>query len=326
LFSKGYFLILAILLMMNVLLKNGLYCYFFLFMHVLLVCQVHAQQEAQFTYSTQSYNPAYVGFNEEKSIIALYRAQWIGVEGAPKTQVLHYGSPTKWKGLSIGFGLLNDKIGPTSETMANIDMSYTIFLSSDVKVAFGIKASAHLLDINLSLLNQDYNLGPDPVLNNSIDNRFSPNIGAGVFYYTPDYYIGLSVPSFLETLYFDQSSLSKAKEETHFYLNSGFVKEVTPDLLLRPSFLIKAVAGAPLQTDIAVAVLLKGKVSFGFSYRVRAAISGLFGYQFSDHFFTGISYDRAATDLGQEIFNSGSLELVLKYRFANSRSNIRFNF
>ena len=166
----------------------------------------------------------------------------------------------------------------------------------------------------------------NPVLNNSIDNRLSPNIGAGVFYYTPDFYLGLSVPTFLETQYFENSSLSKAKEKMHFYLHTGFVKEVSNEVLLRPSVLFKAVAGAPLQTDLSLAMLLKDKVTFGLSYRVKAAVSGLIGYQFSDHFFTGISYDRAATDLGQEIFNSGSIELVLKYRFTKTPSKIRFNF
>jgi len=291
--------------------------------------KLYAQQEAQFTqfiHSTQSYNPAYVGLDGEKSLVALYRAQWIGIEGAPKTQVINYGSPTRWKGLAIGFGLLNDKIGPTSETLLNLDFSYNVDLSSDIRVAFGIKVSAHLLDINFSLLNQDYSLGPDPVLKSSIDNRLSPNIGAGVFYYTPDFYLGLSVPTFLETQYFENSSLSKAKEKMHFYLHTGFVKEVSNEVLLRPSVLFKAVAGVPLQTDLSLAMLLKDKVTFGLSYRVKAAVSGLIGYQFSDHFFTGISYDRAATDLGQEIFNSGSIELVLKYCFTKTPSKIRFNF
>lgn len=296
----------------------------------LLLGQVsYGQQEVQFTqfiHSTQSYNPAYVGLDGEKSLVALYRAQWIGIEGAPKTQVINYGSPTRWKGLAIGFGLLNDKIGPTSETLFNLDFSYTVDLSTDARMVFGIKVSAHLLDINFSLLNQDFSFGPDPVLNNSIDNRLSPNIGAGVLYYTPDYYLGLSVPSFLETLYFDHSSFSKAKEKLHFYLSSGFLIDINYDLVLRPSFLMKALAGAPLQTDLSLAMLLKEKVTFGLSYRVKAAVSGFIGYQLSDHFFTGISYDRAATDLGQEIFNSGSLELVLKYRFRNNRSNVRFNF
>ena len=299
------------------------------FSFLLLGPLLYGQQEAQFTqfiHSTQSYNPAYVGLDGEKSLVALYRAQWIGIEGAPKTQVINYGSPTRWKGLAIGFGLLNDKIGPTSETLLNLDISYTIDLSSDARIAFGIKASAHILDINFSLLNQDYSLGPDPVLNNSIDNRLYPNIGAGVFYYTPDFYLGLSVPTFLEPQYFENSSLSKAKEKIHFYLHTGFVKEVSNEVLLRPSVLFKAVAGAPLQTDLSLAMLLKDKVTFGLSYRVKAAVSGLIGYQFSDHFFTGISYDRAATDLGQEIFNSGSIELVLKYRFTKTPSKIRFNF
>lgn len=75
--------------------------------------KLYAQQEAQFTqfiHNTQSYNPAYVGFNGEKSLTALYRAQWIGVEGAPKTQLINYSAPSRWRGLSMGFGLVNDKI------------------------------------------------------------------------------------------------------------------------------------------------------------------------------------------------------------------------
>jgi type IX secretion system PorP/SprF family membrane protein len=291
--------------------------------------KLYAQQEAQFTqfiHNTQSYNPAYVGFNGEKSLTALYRAQWIGVEGAPKTQLINYSAPSRWRGLSMGFGLVNDKIGPTTETVVNLDVSYTISLNASSQIAFGIKAGAHILDINYNLLNQDFSLGPDPILNNAIDNRFAPNVGAGVFYYTPNFYIGFSVPTFLETLYFDQSSFLEAKDKMHFYLNSGFALALSNGLILRPSFLVKTVTGAPLQTDLSAAVLLKERVSFGLSYRLKAAVSGLVGYQFSEEFFIGISYDRAATDLGQEIFNSGSLEVVLKYQFRKNVARSNFSF
>ena len=279
---------------------------------------LYAQQDAQYTqflYNTQTYNPAFVGMTGNKVITALYRAQWIGVEGAPRTQSLYYSAPSRLKGLSVGFGLLNDKVGPSSETFFDLDVSYTVALSTKTNLAFGIKASANLLDINYSTLIQDLSQGSDPLLSNNIDNRFSPNIGAGVLFYNEDFFLGMSIPSFLETLHFDRSSLSEAKEKMHLYVSSGFVKELSPELLMRPSIIVKAVAGAPIQTDISTSFLLKEKISFGVSYRFKAALSGLIGYQFSEELFVGISYDKAATDLGRDIFNSGSTEIIFRYNF-----------
>lgn len=299
-----------------------------------LVClmiglSLNAQQDAQYTqfmYNTQSYNPAFVGLSAEKSVVALLRSQWMGVEGAPKTQMISYNAPTKMNNLSIGIGIVNDKIGPTSETYFDLDFSYKIALSGNSFVNFGIKASAHLLDINYNLLTQDTSLGSDPLLAQNIDNRFSPNIGAGVLYYQDDFFIGFSVPSFLETLHFDRSSLSEAREKMHFYVTSGLVVDIDQNLLLRPSLLVKAVPGAPIQMDVSATAMLKEKLSFGLSYRLQAALSGLVGYQVSNELFVGLSYDRAATSLGRDLFNSGSLEAVVRYNFGSQTNTNKPRF
>ncbi len=299
-----------------------------------LVClmiglSLNAQQDAQYTqfmYNTQSYNPAFVGLSGEKSVVALLRSQWMGVEGAPKTQMISYNAPTKMNNLSMGIGIVNDKIGPTSETYFDLDFSYKIALSGNSFVNFGIKASTHLLDINYNLLTQDTSLGSDPLLAQNIDNRFSPNIGAGVLYYQDDFFIGFSVPSFLETLHFDRSSLSEAREKMHFYVTSGLVIDIDQNLLLRPSLLVKAVPGAPIQMDVSATAMLKEKLSFGFSYRLQAALSGLVGYQVSNELFVGLSYDRAATSLGRDLFNSGSLEAVVRYNFGSQTNSNKPRF
>ncbi len=47
-----------------------------------------AQQDAQYTqymYNTMSVNPAYAGSRGQLSFAGLYRAQWIGLDGAPET-------------------------------------------------------------------------------------------------------------------------------------------------------------------------------------------------------------------------------------------------
>lgn len=290
---------------------------------------LNAQQDAQYTqfmYNTQSYNPAFVGLSGEKSVVALLRSQWMGVEGAPKTQMISYNAPTKMNNLSMGIGIVNDKIGPTSETYFDLDFSYKIAFSGNSFVNFGIKASAHLLDINYNLLTQDTSLGSDPLLAQNIDNRFSPNIGTGVLYYQDDFFIGFSVPSFLETLHFDRSSLSEAREKMHFHVTSGLVVDIDQNLLLRPSLLVKAVPGAPIQMDVSATAMLKEKLSFGLSYRLQAALSGLVGYQVSNELFVGLSYDRAATSLGRDLFNSGSLEALVRYNFGSQTSTNKPRF
>ena len=155
-----------------------------------------AQQDAQYTqymYNTASVNPGYAGSRGHLSIAALHRSQWVGLDGAPVTQTLNLHSPIGYRGVGLGLSIVNDKIGPTSETYADIDFSYTLHLSTEARLSFGFKASAHLLDIRYSELNQ---IAPDNTLSQDIDNKFSPNFGAGVYYHNEKFYLGLSVPRF----------------------------------------------------------------------------------------------------------------------------------
>ncbi len=185
-----------------------------------------SQQDAQYTqymYNTVSVNPGYAGSRGHISIAALHRSQWVGLDGAPVTQTLNIHSPIGYRGVGLGMSIVNDKIGPTSETYFDIDFSYTVHTSTEGRLSFGLKGSAHLLDVRFSELNQDISNGSDPSLQQNIDNRFSPNFGAGVYYRTNKFYAGLSVPRILQTSYFDESSLSTAKEQMNLYFITGYV-------------------------------------------------------------------------------------------------------
>ncbi len=144
--------------------------------------------------------------------------------------------------MGMGFSIVNDQIGPTSETNFDIDFSYTLQLARKSRLSFGLKASGQLLDIRFSELNQD--LGHLIQLCNKISmNRFSPNVGGGVYYHTDRFYAGLSVPRFLETSHFDESSLSTAKEQMNFYLITGYVLDMSAFWKFKPTLLIKACSG-----------------------------------------------------------------------------------
>ncbi|MGV8815382.1 MAG: type IX secretion system membrane protein PorP/SprF [Gelidibacter sp.] len=278
-----------------------------------------AQQDAQYTqymYNTQVVNPAYAGSRGVFSIAALYRSQWIGLDGAPTTQTLNINSPVS-KRLGIGMSIVNNEIGngTNQNTYFSLDYAYTIPTSSTGKLSLGLKAGGHLLDVNLAKL-RNYNPGLHASDDIGVDKKFSPNFGAGIYYHTDRFYTGLSVPNFLQTTHFETAEGSNSyqmKESMEYYLISGFVTDINYNLKLKPAVLIKAVSGAPLQVDLSATLLYNEKFSLGAAYRWDAAVSALFGFQINEKMMLGMAYDRETTELGGTQYNDGSLEVFLRF-------------
>lgn len=274
-----------------------------------------AQQDAQYTqymYNTIAVNPAYAGSRETLSIFGLYRTQWVGLDGAPKTANFSVNTPIG-KNLGLGVSVVSDKIGPQDKNNIAVDFSYSIDVSDAYKLSFGIKASAGLLNVDFTKLNI-YD-PTDPRFQDNIDNKFLPNIGAGIYLHSDKAYIGLSAPYILETNHYDDSDNNAATfiatERIHFYGIAGYVFDLSPSLQFKPSVLTKAVEGAPLQVDLSGNFLINQKFTAGLAYRWDASYSALLGFQASQSWFIGYAYDRDSTKLAN--YNSGSHEIFLRY-------------
>ena len=285
--------------------------------------RLFAQQDAQYTqymYNTVSVNPAYAGSRGHISAAALYRSQWVGLDGAPETQTLNVHSPIGYQGIGLGASIVRDRIGPTAEDNFGVDFSYTVYTSTEGRLSFGLKGSLNLLDVRFSELNQ---FAVDPILENNIDNRLSPNIGAGIYYHNQKFYAGLSVPQFLETSHFDEESLSTAKEQMNFYFITGYVWDLNSYLKFKPTLLAKAVQGAPLQVDLSANFMLSDTFILGAAYRWDAAVSGMMGFNISNKLLIGLAYDRETTALGSTTFNDGSFEVIFRYDFISTKSSLK---
>ena len=281
----------------------------------------YSQQDAQYTqymYNTISVNPAYAGSRGVLSIAALHRSQWVGLDGAPTTQTLNFHTPVS-EHVGLGLSVVNDEIGngTNQDTYIDAAFSYTVHTSEEGKLSFGLKAGGHLFNVDFTKLR---NYGAESNLPN-IDNKFSPNFGAGIYYHTDKYYAGLSVPNFLQTEHFDSSDTNSssliAQERMNFYFITGYVFELRNNVKFKPAALVKAVKGAPLQVDLSANFLFNDKFSLGAAYRWDAAISALFGFQLNDQLMLGLAYDKETTDLGATRFNDGSFEIMLRYEFLN---------
>ena len=276
----------------------------------------YAQQDSQFIqymYNTININPAYAGSKESMNIFALHRTQWVGLDGAPVTNTVSINTPLNGSNLGLGISIINDKIGPSDENDISVDFSYTIHTSDRYKLSFGLKATANLLNIDFSKLSQyDTN---DYLFQVNIDNKFSPNIGVGLYLYSKNTYFGLSAPNLLETTHFDRyankGSSLVAREVIHYYFIAGHVFDLSADIKFKPSMLTKMVYGSPMQVDVSGNFMFNNKFVAGVAYRWSAAISAMVGFQATDSWFIGYGYDLETTRLSN--YNSGSHELFLRY-------------
>ena len=278
----------------------------------LLSLETKAQQDPQYTqymYNTMSVNAGYAGQRNVLSTTALYRTQWVGIDGAPKTITFGIHSPLRNERIGLGLNIVSDQLGPAKETSIDANLSYTIPIdeSGDLELSFGLKGGLHFLDT-------DWNKGrfqnPDVLFNENI-NLISPTLGAGLYLHSDTWYLGLSVPNILNTEHYDDFQESIATERLHYFLIGGYVFDLSERTKLKPAFLVKGVSGAPLIADLSVNALFNDKFTLGLAYRWDDSVSGLLGFQINPGLFMGYAYDATTTALNN--YNSGTHEIMLRF-------------
>ena len=291
-----------------------------LFAMLLVGLVSYSQQDSQYTqymYNTETVNPAYAGSRGVMSIFGLYRTQWVGLDGAPKTGAFSINSPIENTNLGVGVTFINDQIGPTVDNTIAADISYTIQTSEVYKLSFGIKGTADLFNLDVTKLN--YTDQADPLLQN-LHNNFSPNVGAGVYFHSDKSYFGLSIPDFFQTKRYSDNDIAVYKERMNLYVIGGYVFDLSPDLKFKPAFLAKTVEGAPLQLDLSGNFLINDKFMLGAAWRWSAAASFMAGFQISDGLYIGYGYDLDTTKLAH--YNSGSHEVFLRFELFKRQDRI----
>jgi len=275
--------------------------------------QIEAQQDPQVTqymYNMNIVNPAYAGSTEAISLGLLGRTQWVGLDGAPKTVTFSIHSPVG-KNIGLGMSVVSDKIGPVNESNLNADFSYTLKTSDIGKLALGLKAGVTFQDLGLATITT---VSPDVNFTDNINNTF-PNFGVGAFYYTDKFYAGIAMPNMIKSNHFEKQGgiISKATEKMHYFINSGYVFDITENLKFKPSVLLKAVTGSPVSMDLSSNFLINERLELGASYRIDDSFSGLVNFAVNQNLRIGYAYDHTISNLGD--YNSGSHEVIVRYDF-----------
>lgn len=274
----------------------------------------YGQQDPQYTqyqYNPMTVNPGYTGSRGHLTILSLYRSQWVGLEGSPKTITFSLDSPI---GLFDGAGLsiIRDEWGPASETYLDANYAHQLVLNrKGDRLSLGLKAGVRFFSIDFSKgLRRD---DDDAQFNENINGKLLPTAGVGAFYFTEKAYLGLSVPNLFPSEHYDREIERKSDERMHFNLIGGYVFDLNTDLKFKPSFLVKQVTGAPLSVDVSANFLLYETLNLGVNYRWNDSVAGILGFQLSPQFNIGYAYDYTTGELTN--YNTGSHEIFLRYQW-----------
>jgi type IX secretion system PorP/SprF family membrane protein len=266
-------------------------------------------------YNMNVINPAYAGSRENLSFGLLYRTQWVGIDGAPKTGTFFGHLPVGEK-VGLGLSVISDEIGPVKETNAYADFSYTLQLGGEHRLAFGIKAGATFHDRGLGDI--DLIDANDPFFNNVTG--VTPNIGAGAFYYTDNYYLAFSVPNILSSVKLDANGTEYGTEVSHYFLTGGYVFQLSPNTKLKPSFLVKSAFDAPTSFDVNLNALFFEKLEVGASYRLDDSFSGLINFAITPSLRIGYAYDAVQSDIKRYAPSSHEFMLLFDLNFPKNVS------
>jgi type IX secretion system PorP/SprF family membrane protein len=279
--------------------------------------QGFAQQDPQFTqymYNMSVINPAYA--TAEEGILnlgGLYRTQWVGLEGAPKTGTFFAHTPVNDK-IELGLSFTNDNIGDiVNENNIYADFAYVLPVGLESKLSLGLKAGFTFFNANFDgFVLQSGNVSTDIAFNENISKTF-PNLGIGAFFFTDTYYLGLSAPNMLSTKHLENENGINATgvQNVHYFFTGGYVFDINENLKLKPAFMGKAVKGAPLALDITANVLINEKVEAGLGYRLGDAISALVNFRVTPELRIGYAYDYTTSNLST--YNSGSHEIFILF-------------
>lgn len=285
--------------------------------------QLQAQQDAmysQYMFNPFAVNPAYAGSRSSLSGVILGRKQWSGIDGAPTTGTFAVHSPFKGKNFALGFNAIVDKIGPATNTGALLTYAYHLKLGKG-KLSFGLRGGIYSNRLDKSVLIFDD--GSDVNNTGGYYQKIVPTFDFGGYYYTERFYLGLSSNHILTsgTTSFDSvannSSTVFSTYDRHFMLASGYAFAINPDLVLKPSCLIKYVHGAPVNVDVNLSVLLKKVFWVGLSVRSSKDIVAVLEYNFSNFMRIGYSYDFSFGPV--RTYTTGSHEIFLGFDIDVSR-------
>lgn len=295
---------------------------------ILLSCSFAAgQQLPYFTQTNSNYyflNPAVTGTKKLIDLRVNYRTQWVGFEGAPKTQSISLHSRLFKGMMGVGGYMYKDETGLVKHN--NYGLSYAFHVKfPDVEFSIGLSGNMmrYYFDGTQSTIHNTHDKAVDRSI---VASDWVPNGNVGVLLYNDRFHFGISVLNLMETPadFYEADTLKKGKlgTEAHTFLSLGY-NFSTADLIWEHTLQASALTGAPLLVDYNLRIHIQEQLFAGFAVRLKDAVALQAGYTWKQQLQLGYSYDLVVSKLRQ--YQSGTHEIVLVFRSDIFKSKKRNN-
>lgn len=325
-------------------------CLFFALSSVIGFCVV-AQQRPHYTqYILNNYilNPAISGIENYTDVKLSARDQWVGLNGAPQTFYLTVHAPlgkkdyktsatsyhvpgenprgqAYWENYTasephhgIGFSIVNDRTGNFTRTTLSASYAYHIGLNATTNIALGVSPGISRISLDASRLDFGGGVTVDPaVAGNSAINRLRPDLGAGLWIYSANYFIGLSAQQIIpqKLSFVDDAAYNTGRLVPHIFMSAGYRFLLTDDVNLLPSVMVKYISPNQPQVDLNTKLQYQDFLWLGASVRVKEGYQGMVGLNLANTVNVGYAYDFTQTKLNT--VSRGTHELLVGFLLGN---------
>jgi len=313
-----------------------------------------AQQQPHYTqYVLNNFiiNPAVAGIENYWDVKVSHRHQWVGLDGAPVTTYLTIQGPLKksdyqrpvatsvrtpgenprgtayWNNYGatdphagVGLTILNDRTGPLNRFAAYATYAYHLPIAPKTSLSAGISVGIQNMSLNTSKLDFGSGNPVDPaVAGSGYLNTVKPDINAGLWLYSADYFIGLAAQQIVPTKLTYASSQVKVQDGRlipHLFLTAGYRFMIDEDVTFLPSAMLKYVTPLPIGVDINAKFQFRDFIWAGGSYRYKDGFAAMLGVNVSQTFNFGYSYDITTSRLNT--ISKGTHEIMLGFLIGNN--------
>ena len=286
-----------------------------------------AQQDPQFSqnmFTKLATNPGYAGSNDAICGTLLYRNQWTGFGGEPRSTLLTLDMPIEVLHGGVGLSIIvGDQLGAEKNMSIRGVYAYRMNVGSGslgLGLDFGLYQKS--IDGSKFIVNDlnDINIPTANVSGKTFD------MGFGAYYNTDKLFAGLSATHITQgKISFSNISTKMVR---HYYLMAGYGIDLTSALTLKPMIQLKSDA-VSTQMDVNANLMINNRFWVGGSYRIQDAIVILAGLEIIPNLKLGYSYDFTTSDI--KTYSSGSHEIMLGYCYKPTKiikrqfhRNVRF--
>ena len=255
-------------------------------------------------------NPAHAGIKRCVDAHVLFRNQWTGFEGAPKSGFLTMSIPlyTQRKKYmaarhGTGFKFERDQIGQFSVSRLNIAYAAHFNFSEHRRLSLGIYGGVVQMGFNPTTIHSSE---PDPAVYNEAA-LVAPDASFGAWFNDENYFIGFAAQNLIP-LNWEGLGLD-TKTRPHFSLTAGYRLSWTEKMSLIPALKVRVPSRGKVSADLNIHWDYDNKIGLGVGYRNTDAVLFFISIKIASQFALVYSFDYTLSDIQKGAKNTHEISL-----------------